>query len=230
MEEGVCVVDSILKREPSLRERVASEIIRLVSIGELAPGSTLTEKRAAEMFGVSRTPAREALLKLSDSGILVTGTFKGFRVANTSSRDANWLYDCIVGIERQAVHSLAGKDYDKAQLRTAFRRSQERIDVGLFEYWLADREFHETIVSLTGNPHLVMISDYVRNALSRYITMYLTHALAPETSSTEHEEILNALLSDDIDDASRLITAHWNSARKQVTGWLRDDEKEGKDV
>lgn len=224
------MMSSVLQREPSLRERVASEIIRLVSIGELPPGTMLTEKSAGELFGVSRTPAREALLKLSDSGILVTGEFKGFRVAEASRQDANWLYDCIVGIEQQAVHSLNHKTIDKSRLRSAFETSQARIEDGLFEYWLADRQFHETIVAQTGNPHLVVLSDYVRNALSRYITIYLTHEKATETSASEHEKILDALLADDTHLAARLVADHWNAARVRITNWLRGDEAHSVDA
>lgn len=217
-------MNPILVRESSLRERVAAEIIRLVSVGDLPPGTTLTEKGAAEMFGVSRTPAREALLKLSDSGILVTGSFKGFRVAEVSVEDANWLYDCIICVERQAVRALASTPYDKKVLQSVYQSSLIRMNAGIFEYWMADQEFHETIVQMSGNPHLAAMSKYVRNGLSRYVALYMSHDYSTETSASDHGRLVDALLAEDYNSAIDLVTAHWMSARRKVIGWLMKDE------
>lgn len=234
-----------LTREPSLRERVATELIRLIALDQLHPGEVVTEKRVAEIFGVSRTPAREALLKLADTGILAPGPKAAFVIAHTTAQDAGWLYDCIISIEQLAVRSLRthtstpapasealdtegeGKGiggYDLGDLEKALKHTQAVASDDLFEYWRADKEFHTALVGLAGNPHLVALANYARAGLSRYITMYLTRERASTHSVTEHSGIVEALQAGELDAAEQRLTDHWNSARELVTSALEEKE------
>src|SRR5690348_7730652 len=94
--------DPIPRPEP-LRAAVYARIVALIVAGEYRPGSVLTEAALSRAMGVSRTPVREALLRLEAEGVLESTLARGFTLRPLSRSEAAELYPILAALEARAV-------------------------------------------------------------------------------------------------------------------------------
>lgn len=216
--------NNLIARSESLRDQVFARLLENISRGELGPGGTLTESDLTQAFGVSRTPAREALLKLSDSGLIEPTEGRGFRVRAISAADATDLYQCIWGIEQMAVKNGV---FDAIWAQSVRKVLEQASASGssVTERWGWDRAFHTGIVAAAHNAQLMHLSDHVRNCLSRYIVLYMERDQWRGGTLDEHHEIVTALEVGRRDQACALIEEHWTTAMHKVIGWLEEENR-----
>src|SRR5674476_161296 len=84
-------------------KRVYRMVTEMIASGELAPGARLREQTLAETIGVSRTPVREALGRLSAEGVVELTPNRGAQVVSFSAEDVNAMFDVRSRLEPQAV-------------------------------------------------------------------------------------------------------------------------------
>ena len=80
----------------STAKRIESALLDDIAAGQLEPGERLDETRLAERFGVSRTPVREALSRLTAQGVLVSGEKRGVRVAQYSRTELSQMFEAMI--------------------------------------------------------------------------------------------------------------------------------------
>ncbi|WP_394649023.1 GntR family transcriptional regulator, partial [uncultured Deinococcus sp.] len=83
---------ALFERPTLVRDEVYEHLRRAVLDGELVPGERLGEAELCERLGVSRTPIREALMRLTQDGLLVAEANKGVRVRRVSAAEAQGAY------------------------------------------------------------------------------------------------------------------------------------------
>ena len=103
-------------------QRIEAVLMEEISVGELSPGVRLDEAGLAERFGVSRTPIREALSRLTAQGILVPGEKRGVFVAEYSRKELSQIFEAMHEIESacarivsQRLNLLARSEIEAAQ-------------------------------------------------------------------------------------------------------------------
>jgi DNA-binding GntR family transcriptional regulator len=91
----------------SMRQQIHSQIKAMLISGELAPGELCSVYQLAELFGVSRTPVREALLQLAREGLLQAERNRGFRVVVSSAHDLDEISEIRMLLEVPAMMKVA---------------------------------------------------------------------------------------------------------------------------
>jgi DNA-binding GntR family transcriptional regulator len=188
-----------------------TEIIRdMIWTGELPAGEQITHEQIAEALDVSTMPVREALLRLTQEGLIETGAkARSFRVSVTTAddvRDIYWLHAQIVG-ELTARAALSLDDEQISALKEAHEQwlaAAEASDADALER--ADYSFHWIINLGAGSPKLVRS---LQSALRWFPHQYygiVPHQVASMTKA--HAKILKAILAHDAEAARKAAEQH----------------------
>jgi DNA-binding GntR family transcriptional regulator len=194
----------------SLREQIADRLRADIMCGRLKEGETLTELKLVERFGVSRTPVREALLQLSQEGLLEGKANAGVKVAK---RPPDAIRELIVPIRctletyalRECFAKLTQRDFDNWQaILDRMREACERNDYpAIAEH---DIEFHRAILRRAGERDLEQIwMGLLGRVRSHFSNTQRKNYDAPIQIHAEHVEILEAFKSGDVERAVRVL-------------------------
>ena len=215
------------ERPGLVREGVYQHLRRAVLDGEIVPGERLGEVELGQQLGVSRTPIREALMRLTQDGLLVAEANKGVRVRVLSAAEARDTYtvreelDGLAAALAAAHHTPTDAEALRAALdalgaaRGADYREQTRLDLA----------FHRAI---TGAAHNAALSDLARDLESRVALIKhqtRTYNARPETAAG-HAAILDAVLRRDAGAAREAARAHVRTFGGLVVGELGSGEAE----
>lgn len=195
-------------------DRVYMALRRKVIDSELAPGSQHLEQELAIMLGVSRTPLREALLRLRNEGLLEIIPRHGVRIIPMSVADMKEIYQVLVSLESVAAATLAAQSPPNAaldDLDTLYARMAARLRGGDITGWaLEDERFHLRIVELAGNRRLreIVSNCWDQAHRARMFTLRMQTHPQPAQSMKEHQQIISALRKGDAAKAENLLRAH----------------------
>jgi DNA-binding GntR family transcriptional regulator len=214
--------DPIPRPEP-LRAAVYERIVALIVSAEYRPGSVLTEAALSRAMGVSRTPVREALLRLEAEGVLESTLARGFMLRALSRSEAAELYPILAALEALAVQA-AGPAVTSVlgTLRATLGELEGCTDA--VRRWELDTAWHRTLTSACGNRHLAGLIAQLRTSLSRYELAYMQQVRSREKADQQHREILSALEAGDARRAASLLTGHWRDGQETILRWLADSE------
>jgi DNA-binding GntR family transcriptional regulator len=136
----------------------AWEILRdLIVKGLIAPGQKLTERDVARLLGVGRMPARDALMKLEEQGLVVTKPDARYVIELSRTDIEDW-FEIRQALEILSVQNavLRRAEEDCAQLRDALRAMQSAVARRDAEMYVqSDLEIHERIWKMSRNRHLI---------------------------------------------------------------------------
>lgn len=210
------IVDNNAK---SLEERVYFALEEEILSGQHKRGDTLTENSLSTRLGVSRTPIRGALHRLSEEGLIEMIPNRGAVVIGVGREDLIDIYKIRMRLEGLASAEAARKisDEDKAKLRDSIELAEFYIKKQDAERLKElDSQFHSIIYKASGNRLLYK----TLSELHRNIHVYRKRSLAvPErlaVSVMEHREILSAIERGDADEADRLTSAHIAAALENL--------------
>jgi len=188
-----------------------------IELGELAPGTPLSELWLVERTGASRTPVREALRRLAAEGLVDLVPRQGARVSTVSLQSVRDLFDFRSLLEpaaiRQATEAAAadpGLRRAFAALRTEFTRLQRRAPSQARSrafYDAADR-FDWAIIGATRSEHLRRTIAELRPHTARLRNLSHIDPQRVEVSVVEHLRMCDALLAGDADGAATAIAEH----------------------
>lgn len=125
-----------------------------ITAGDLAPGEKLTETDLANRLKISRGPLREAILQLTEEGLLVKAPYKGLHVRSVSRRELEELYSMRTTLERFAFEEAWEKRTDAAldDLKDRFGRlEQARTAQDISAAVEGEIDFHSWIYDLSGH-------------------------------------------------------------------------------
>ncbi|WP_020668674.1 GntR family transcriptional regulator [Amycolatopsis nigrescens] len=212
------MAESSIPRPAPLRAAVYDRVVERLSTGRLRPGEPITEAGLGQSLGVSRSPVREALLRLEAEGVLESFPARGFLVRPLDAVEAAELYPIIAELEGLAVRTSPAERSDVDVLRELDDRLLRATDP--VEKWRLDTEFHERIVEHCPNATLRAMLASIRIRLSRYEITFMREGDRSVRSAGQHREILDALADGDRERAGAVIARNWDSALGMVLGWL----------
>jgi DNA-binding GntR family transcriptional regulator len=195
-------------------ERVYAALRRKVIDSELAPGSQILEQELAIALGVSRTPLREALVRLENEGLLEIIPRHGVRIIPMSVADMKEIYQVLVGLEGAAAAALASQPPSSSaldELDAICERMEARLKASDITGWaLEDERFHLKIVELAGNRRLreIVSNCWDQAHRARMFTLRLQTHPQPAQSMKEHRQIIAALRKRDAGKAESLLRSH----------------------
>ncbi len=176
----------------------------------LPPGTKLGEVALGEVFGVSRTKIRQALIRLAQDKLVTLLPARGAFVTKPEPRDARELFDARRVIERVLIERFTASA-TRAQIATLREHlARERASIAANDAALRNRllgEFHVLIAEMAGN---AVIAELLRELVQRstLVTLLYQSSRAASCSSDEHDALLDAVRRRDAVAAVRLMEQH----------------------
>jgi DNA-binding GntR family transcriptional regulator len=198
------------------------QIYRRIIEGVYKPGERLIEQRIAEELAVSRTPVREALVRLEGAGLVVNSRHRGAMVRTLSREDIADMYEL-----RAVLESLAAK---RAAVR-ADAADLARMDEAIEEFDraiagtgpvsidqlramnAANRQFHETMLTAARHPLLGQMLSVTVDAPLVFQAFRRFNRAESERSNLFHRLMRHAVAEHDGERAARLMTEHIDQGR-----------------
>jgi DNA-binding GntR family transcriptional regulator len=175
------------------------------------PGEVISEKQIAEAHGVSRTPVREAVLKLADEGLIEIFPQSGTFVARIPVAALPEAIAIRRVLEEATVRYAAGRATRSqiARLRACLELQREReAECDHEGFHQADEAFHAQIAEIAGYPGFWTLIQQVKVQVDRYRRLTLPVRGRMGRVVVEHEAVVDAIADHDADRAARAITAH----------------------
>ncbi len=189
--------------------------------GRFAGGELISEGDVAAGVRLSRTPVREALLRLESEGLLRLYPKRGALVVPVSAAEVESVLETRMVVERFAFAKVIalGADLDGAPAAAIARQEQLAAAGDARGFVEADRAFHRVFVAAAGNPILLALHDSLRDRQAR---MGLA-ALARGTHRTqqillEHRALVDAVAARDAEAAERLVGEHLGATLALLRG------------
>ncbi len=222
-------IGKLTVKEP-LGERVYNEIKKAILEGQFAPGDLLQEDFLSDATGASRTPVREALMRLQGDGLVKIIPRKGARISEMDAAELSELVEAR-GLLETVFFDRAMEKISLEKMQVIKDKMNSIIDeMGSIdpasppwankrlEYSKLDFQFHRMLVEAIGNRFFL---KYYDSLLDRVI-LYSHHTVIkfPESflkSASEHERILTAILKKENQEAKRLIIHHLGKLNKRLT-------------
>ena len=178
-----------------------------------AAGDFITEGEVAEALGMSRTPVREAFLRLEGEGLLRLYPKRGALVVPVSVGEVEAVMETRMLVERFALDKVLASGPAEILARSmddAIAAQEARIAAGDADGFVAlDREFHTKFVTAAGNPILTGLYDSPRDRQRRMIiTSLLLSADRSASILVEHRALTDAIRTGELERAQTVLAAH----------------------
>lgn len=195
-----------------LRDDVFRRLRDAIVDGTFLPGEQLKDGDLAAWLGVSRTPVREALLRLGASGLVIARPGRSTTVSAIDPKAVRDARDVVAAMHVLAVREMAGNATagELDRMRDANRRFAEALDAGDIGAAMdADEAFHRVPVTALGNHALASVLDHFGPVVRRAERMRF--AADGQASLARHEQLIALLASGDVEGASDLIFETWHT-------------------
>jgi DNA-binding GntR family transcriptional regulator len=194
-----------------LYEEVADQIRERIFNHQLAPGSWINEKELTELFGISRTPLREALKVLASEGLITMKLRRGAYVTEVDHDEISQIFKVIAILEGSACKLVAqtATDKDLEELDSIHLKLEKAAaDRDIDRFFELNQDFHDKIQKISGNRWMRKVITDLRQVLKLQRRNSLTKMGRLEQSLQEHRQILSALISRKGDLAQDLMVNH----------------------
>ena len=191
----------------SLTDAVVEAVRVGVQQRELVPDEVYSVYQLADLLGVSRSPVREAMLRLAELGLVEISRNRGFRVVLPTAHDVEEIFEIRLALEPAAAARAADRGCpDLDDHLTTMAAAAARGDEPAF--WAADRALHRAVLVAAGNRRAAAVVEQLRAT---------TALLGPPTTATgrslteihvEHEPIVVAVLAGDATAAEAAMRHH----------------------
>jgi len=186
---------------------------------EFAPGAQLRVDELAERLGISRTPIREALLRLESEGLVRIVPRVGFFVAEITRRDLIELFEIRQLLESHATKRAAAQLTDEglALIDEILAQAAEAVARGdLARFQETEIAFHDYFIEHAQNRRLLALMASIRDLTHRQRVLSLTSAENVRQSLVEHQRIAEALHQHDPELAGQRMAEHMAAARDRL--------------
>lgn len=208
----------------SLVDKAYREIRQRILDNVYPAGHRALEQEFADELGLSRTPVREALLKLQSDGLVEVVPRHGARVLPVSPDDMREIYQMLTAIEPMAAELVARKNLPAADLQPLVDASRDMTTAlkndDLDAWALADERFHRLMIALAGNRLIVETSQSLWDRAHRARMVTLRLRPRPVNSTREHNAIVEAIRAGDAVEAARLHRAHRERGSRELLALL----------
>jgi DNA-binding GntR family transcriptional regulator len=204
----------------SMVDSAYEQIRRRILDNDWLPGHRALEHEVAAELGMSRTPVREALMRLQNEGLVEVIPRHGMRVLPVSATDMQEIYQILTALECMAAELVAARRpsvKELAPLVDATKAMDAALKAEDLDAWAAaDERFHQHLVDLAGNRHLqaTVLNYWDRAHRARMFSLRLRPK--PVNSTREHMQMVERLRAGDAEGAARVTRAHRERARHEL--------------
>lgn len=201
----------------SKNQQVYEQIREAILNNEFPPGTVMVERKLCEMYGVSRSPIRNALHQLTFEGLLAYQPGSGTVVPDFTLEDILEIYDLLEVLQvyaaRVCIRRLdAVGEATIKHIMSSMHQAMEAGDGVLTVQW--DQRLHEFIVDQANNQRLKVFFDQLQNNQARLIARTLKDMSLYERTYEEHQEISANIIARNVEGASNALHSHYDTLRK----------------
>lgn len=189
---------------------------RRILDNEMPPNAQYLEQELADALGMSRTPVREALIRLSDERLVEIRPRHGARVLPVSVDDMREIYEMMTELEALAVRKLAERGLSRREIRLLDQALEDMgaaLERNDLDAWAkSDEIFHALLVDLTGNSRLSQVVATFRDQAHRARMQTLRLRPKPVDSNRDHAAVVEAIRKRDGETAASIHRQHRHKA------------------
>jgi GntR family transcriptional regulator, rspAB operon transcriptional repressor len=213
----------LLSRQLPLSEQVYTLVRKAIVMGSLPPGAPVNEPEIAGRLGISRTPVREAVKKVSDEGLIEVFAQHGTFVSDIRREQVEEAYIIRIALEAESVGRAAAtitqrqlqdiEDIHQAH-QTAVRRA--RYDEAIAR----DDDLHRAIAEVNGLGMLWKVVDVTKAQMDRCRLQSLPDPGAGLETVAQHRAIIDALARGDAAEAREAMQVHLATSLRNTLRYL----------
>lgn len=199
---------------------VYRDLHRAIVTMELVPGTPVLERKLTEQYGISRTPVREAVLRLVEDGLVEVAPKSGTFVARIPLSVVREAVVARRALEEVTVRTATERASESRimQMRAVIQQQQEMADAGDEEaFHRADDDFHASIAAAARYPGIWKMIQQVRIQVERYRRLTLPQPGRMSMVVKEHTAVLDAMADRDADEAVARMTEHLNKLQLDIS-------------
>lgn len=185
----------------------------------LPPGKALLEREISEALQMSRTPIREALVRLEMEGVVQLVPRRGFIVGPIEKKDLKEVYDIIKTLDGLAIEIATANvtDEELNSLEAIIIKQEVALKNENLKQWsFLDDLFHATIIEYANNKRLSAVIDSFADQSYRARLFTIKERPIPMISIIEHKAIVSCMRAKDGKAAGMLIQSHRQRAQKEI--------------
>lgn len=204
----------LLSDEVFLRLRDA--IVRF----ELAPGEKVRDTELAERFGLSRTPVREAINRLVETGLVEARPGVSTRITPLDRTDVERTLAVLRSLDTLAVSTAVPRmtTADLDEMRAANRDFELAVEADDTDAaLLADDHFHGVPLRVADNPTLIRIIEQLHPQIHRILYRKFSTLMGGRNTIEHHDAFVALCAAGDTDAASALSGQHWERLGGHIT-------------
>ena len=216
---GVSGTISLERRPDSLTYSVYEAIKQAIVDGRLPANTRVTEAALARQLVVSKTPVREALLRLKEIGLIEAEGPKAGRIVSPSYNRMRDVYEVREALEATSAR-VAAERGDRTLLLAVKRKAEATVAAAEADdvpgYQRADEAFHRTFAKAGGNERLAQLIDDANVLVGVFRQRDTPELGASLLCAQRHVMIADAALAGHADDAFRVMAQHVREVRDAV--------------
>lgn len=197
-------------KKTSLADQIHDSILEMIIKNPSAEEQVLNEKRLMELFGVSKAPVREALIKLCSEGILISVPRFGYMVVQLQEKDFGDISNMRIMLEQEALRISFENitELQKKQLLYQLTSAAEKKDVDVWKVWEDNEEFHMLLASFSENKVLL---KFLRQCMDMSKRVYAQNVWKSKNSMEDsviesaHRDIYRKICEGDLEGTLKLL-------------------------
>ncbi len=220
-------IGSIVNKQKYLRDHIFEKLQQAIYSGKLKSGERLTEKKIAEELGVSRTPVREALYRLTSLGLIKMIPHRGFLISRWSSKEIKDVIELRIALEvfavKLAIQRILPSEINELKVLVAkMEKAVKEEDIMKASH--LNSLFHDRIVLASKNKELFEVMEPIKNKIYHFRIISISTPNRLKKSLKEHKEILNALISKNSGVVQKLMAKHIQKVGSIIEKKIKEKE------
>jgi DNA-binding GntR family transcriptional regulator len=208
----------MISRVP-LRDEVYQRLIAQIQSGDLPAGSRVRDVALASQLGVSRTPVREALLRLVREGVIDTTPGRGFRVRPLDPVELRDVGEILGGLESLALRLSPIPNGPRLSRLIDLDRRLEQTRGDMSRCLDLEDDWHRVLLEECPNRRLLELISSLRQIPRRYLAAYMRDAGRLSLSTLPHTKILQGLKDGGPDSGAAVFEHQWRKGVAELVTW-----------
>lgn len=187
--------DTIQSKRRRLADEVYEQLIAAIMAREIGPDDTLVQEKLAADMQISRTPVREALMRLEQEGVLEVSRRGSFRLYQMDDQEVRELYQSRAAVEGQCARILAVHHTPQqiAELRETIEREENISERSARSYFEANRNIHRAFVQMSENRFLLEMFDMIWGKAMAFHLFATIESIDLNKSLGDHVSLVDAV-------------------------------------
>ena len=201
---------SIQPARRRLADEVYDELVEAIIRRDIGLDDTLVQEKLASEMQISRTPVREALMRLAQEGVLEVSSRGSFKIYKLDADEVKELYQSRAAIEGQCARILAVNHSaeDIALLRKTVEKEENIASPTVRAYFEANRNIHRAFVERANNRFLLDMFNMIWGKAQVFPLFATIEKVDLAQSLGDHITLVDVIATGDRVEASEIFTAH----------------------